>query len=384
MHEEAHEAVHLTADKLAADQRSQGQVNLATLALEIKTWGKELGFADLGIADIDLSHAESGLQAWLDAGHHGEMAYMAAHGMKRARPEELVPGTVRVISARMNYLPKSGEADWRSNARAQMQAADTAVISVYARGRDYHKVLRNRLQQLADKIEARIGALGYRVFTDSAPVMEVALAAKAGIGWRGKHTLLLNRDAGSMFFLGEILVDLPLPVDAPVSEHCGQCQSCIDVCPTRAIIAPYELDARRCISYLTIELHGSIPVELRPLIGNRVYGCDDCQLFCPWNKFAQQASVDDFDVRNGLDHASMVSLFAWSEAQFMRYLEGSPIRRIGHERWLRNLAVGLGNAANSMRGDAVIVQALQAQLQHPSDLVREHVIWALQQHGVEL
>ncbi|MCU6434475.1 tRNA epoxyqueuosine(34) reductase QueG [Undibacterium sp. Jales W-56] len=366
-----------------AHERSREQADLAALTQEIKAWGKQLGFAELGIAGIDLSHAEPGLQAWLAAGHHGEMAYMAAHGMKRARPAELVPGTVRVISARMNYLPKSGDADWRVKERAQMQVADTAVISVYARGRDYHKVLRNRLQQLAEKIEARIGALGYRVFTDSAPVLEVELAAKAGIGWRGKHTLLLNRDVGSMFFLGEILVDIPLPVDTPVSDHCGQCRACIDVCPTRAIIAPYQLDARRCISYLTIELHGSIPVELRPLIGNRVYGCDDCQLFCPWNKFAQQASVDDFDVRNGLDHASMVNLFAWSEAQFMRYLEGSPIRRIGHQRWLRNLAVGLGNAAGSMRGDAAIVQALQAQLQHPSGLVREHVIWALQQHGVE-
>lgn len=356
--------------------------DLSALADQIKAWGKELGFAELGIADVDLSQAEPGLQAWLDAGYHGQMAYMASHGMKRARPAELVPGTVRVISARMNYLPKSGDGDWR--VKEKSHGADTAVISVYARGRDYHKVLRNRLQQLAERIEASIGALGYRVFTDSAPVMEVALAEKAGIGWRGKHTLLLSREAGSMFFLGEILVDIPLPVDAPISDHCGQCSSCISVCPTQAIIAPYELDARRCISYLTIELHGSIPVELRPLIGNRVYGCDDCQLFCPWNKFAQKASVDDFEVRNGLDSASMVSLFAWTEPQFMRYLEGSAIRRIGHERWLRNLAVGLGNAASSLRGDKTIVSALQARMTHPSEMVREHVCWALYQHGIAL
>ncbi|MES2069705.1 MAG: tRNA epoxyqueuosine(34) reductase QueG [Pseudomonadota bacterium] len=359
---------------------------LAALATCIKAWGRELGFADVRIADVDLSRLEPGFQAWLDAGYHGEMAYMAAHGSKRTRPAELVPGTVRAISVRMDYLPAgagdangSGGDDWR--AREASHAADTAVISVYARGRDYHKVLRSRLQQLAERIQQEIGAFGYRVFTDSAPVMEVALAEKAGLGWRGKHTLLLNREAGSMFFLGEILVDIPLPVDPPISSHCGQCSACIDVCPTQAILAPYQLDARRCISYLTIELHGSIPLELRPLIGNRVYGCDDCQLFCPWNKFAQRASVDDFAVRNGLDSASMVSLFAWSEAEFQRLLEGSPIRRIGHERWLRNLAVGLGNAAASLRGDAAIVAALQARLQHPSDMVREHVVWALQQHG---
>jgi epoxyqueuosine reductase len=351
------------------------------LAQEIKQWGRDAGFADVRITDVDLSHVEAGFQAWLDAGYHGEMAYMAAHGSKRSRPDELVPGTIRVISARMNYLPESDDADWRTKER--QHAADTAVISVYARGRDYHKVIRNRLQQLAERIQERIGEFGYRVFTDSAPVMEVALAEKSGMGWRGKHTLLLNRDAGSMFFLGEILVDIPLPVDQAISNHCGQCRSCIDVCPTQAILAPYQLDARRCISYLTIELHGSIPVELRPLIGNRVYGCDDCQLYCPWNKFAQRASVNDFEVRNGLDGASMSSLFAWSEAEFMRKLEGSPIRRIGHERWLRNLAVGMGNAATAakgMRGDATILAALQSRLEHPSEIVREHVVWALAQH----
>ncbi|WP_394781022.1 tRNA epoxyqueuosine(34) reductase QueG [Undibacterium sp.] len=375
----------MTLPELQPDSRPDSPVasqtyDLDALALCVKAWGKELGFADVRITDVDLSHAEPGFMAWLEAGYHGEMAYMAAHGTKRTRPAELVPGTVRAISARMNYLPASVGDEWRE--REQSHAADTAIISVYARGRDYHKVLRSRLQQLADRIQKEIGSFGYRVFTDSAPVMEVALAEKAGLGWRGKHTLLLNREAGSMFFLGEILVDIPLPVDAPITNHCGQCSSCIDVCPTQAIIAPYTLDARRCISYLTIELHGSIPVELRPLIGNRVYGCDDCQLFCPWNKFAQRASVDDFDVRNGLDSASMVSLFTWTEQEFQRLLEGSPIRRIGHERWLRNMAVGLGNAAASMRGDAGIVAALQARLDHPSEMVREHVVWALQQHGV--
>ena len=349
------------------------------LAQQIKLWGREAGFADVRITDVDLRHVEAGFEAWLAAGYHGEMAYMAAHGSKRSRPDELVPGTVRVVSVRMNYLPQNTIDDWRDIEQAH--APDTAVISMYARGRDYHKVLRSRLQQLAERIQAKIGEFGYRVFTDSAPVMEVALAEKAGLGWKGKHTLLLNREAGSMFFLGEILVDIPLPIDAPISNHCGQCTSCIDICPTKAIIAPYQLDARRCISYLTIELHGSIPIELRPLIGNRVYGCDDCQLFCPWNKFAQAANVDDFNVRNGLDNVSMISLFAWTEAEFLRNLEGSPIRRIGHERWLRNLAVGLGNAAVSMRGEATIVAALQSRLTHASEMVKEHVLWSLVQHG---
>lgn len=355
--------------------------DLSSLAARIKAWGKELGFAEVQISDADLFAIEPGFQAWLDAGYHGDMQYMAAHGSKRTRPAELVPGTVRVISARMNYLPPSkANTDWRTS--EQQRGAGEAVISLYARGRDYHKVLRSRLQQLAERIQQDIGEFGFRVFTDSAPVMEVALAEKAGLGWRGKHSLLLSRSAGSMFFLGEILVDIPLPVDAPVGDHCGQCSACIDACPTQAIVAPYQVDARRCISYLTIELHGSIPLELRPLIGNRVYGCDDCQLCCPWNKFAQVTGVDDFDVRNGLDNASMVSLFSWSETQFLRLLEGSPIRRIGHERWLRNLAVGLGNAAVSLRGDAHIIAALQARLSHPSDMVRDHVQWALAQHGV--
>ncbi len=357
-------------------------IDYANLALTIKAWGRELGFADVGIADADLSEAEPGLQAWLDAGCHGEMDYMASHGMLRARPGELVPGTLRVISARMNYLPAASPDNWRERETARLSEPGAAVVSVYARGRDYHKVLRARLQQLAERIRGEVGALGFRVFTDSAPVMELPLAERAGLGWRGKHTLLLSRQAGSMFFIGEILVDVPLPVDGPQSAHCGQCSACIDVCPTQAILGPGRLDARRCISYLTIELRGSIPIALRPLIGNRVYGCDDCQTVCPWNKFAQRASLPDFDERNGLGQASMLELFAWTEAQFNQRLEGSPIRRIGHVCWLRNLAVGLGNAAATMRGDAQVVAALRERMAHPSPLVREHVAWALERHGV--
>ena len=355
--------------------------DLPALAQAIKRWGAELGFADVRIADVDLAHAEAGLQAWLDAGRHGEMDYMATHGMKRARPAELVPGTVRVITARMDYLPASTPDNWRERETARLSEPGAAVVSIYARGRDYHKVLRSRLQQLADRIRAQTGEFGYRVFTDSAPVMELPLAEKAGLGWRGKHTLMLNREAGSMFFLGEILVDIPLPVDEPASAHCGACQACIDVCPTQAIVGPGRLDARRCISYLTIELKSSIPVELRALIGNRVYGCDDCQTVCPWNKFAQKAVVPDFEERNALGSSSMVELFGWSEDEFNRRMEGSPIRRIGHERWLRNLAVGLGNAAVGMKGDAGIVGALVSRADDPSEMVREHVAWALAQHA---
>jgi epoxyqueuosine reductase len=352
--------------------------DLQILSRAIKAWGQELGFADVRIADVDLAHAEEGLRAWLAAGHHGEMDYMASHGMKRARPAELVPGTVRAIVARMDYLPLQD--GWRERELARQLEPGAAVVSMYARGRDYHKVLRNRLAQLAERVKSEIGEYGYRVFTDSAPVMELPLAEKAGLGWRGKHTLLLSRDAGSTFFIGEILVDLPLPVDAPTTGHCGACSNCIDLCPTGAILGPGRLDARRCISYLTIELKGSIPAELRPLIGNRIYGCDDCQLACPWNKFAQRATVPDFDERNGLGDSSMVELFAWEEEEFNRRMEGSPIRRIGHERWLRNLAVGLGNAAEARRGDPLIVAALQARAMHPSALVREHVEWALLRH----
>ncbi len=336
------------------------------------------------MADADLGDAEHHLNAWLQAGYHGQMDYMAAHGAKRARPAELVPGTLRVISARMNYLPRDhgGQLeDWRELEFKRHADPRQAVVSIYARGRDYHKVLRARLQQLAEKIAAEIGPFGYRVFTDSAPVMEVEIAQRAGLGWRGKHTLLLNREAGSLFFLGEIFTDLPLPADEPVTSHCGECSACIDLCPTGAIVGPYRLDARRCISYLTIELKDSIPAELRPQMGNRILGCDDCQLVCPWNKFAQRSVLPDFDPRNALDASSLVELFAWSEEEFNQRLEGSAIRRIGHERWLRNIAVALGNAAVECGGDAAIIQALRTRAEHPSDLVREHVRWALERHA---
>ncbi len=358
--------------------------SLASLVAQIRAWGGELGFDAIRIADVDLRHAEAGLLAWLQAGYHGDMDYMANHGTKRARPAELVPGTVRAIVARMPYLPMQRDDDWRRHELARLDDPATAVISLYARGRDYHKVLRNRLQQLAARIETAIGAFGYRVFTDSAPVMEVALASQGGLGWRGKHTLLLDRDGGSMFFLGEILVDIPLPADSAAAPHCGNCRRCIDICPTQAIVEPYLVDARRCISYLTIEHKGAIPEELRAPMGNRVYGCDDCQLVCPWNKFAHRATLPDFDVRNGFDAPDMATLFSWSEAEFNQRLEGSPIRRIGHERWLRNLAVGLGN---SLRAAAVndpalaerIRASLHARLDAATPLVREHIEWALAQ-----
>ncbi len=346
-------------------------IDLSALALNIKAWGKELGFSALGISNIDLSLAEVRLQEWLAKGRHGEMDYMEKHGAKRAHPEDLRPGTLRVISARMNYWPIAADA------HATLADQGKAYISRYALGRDYHKVMRARLQRLADHIAAEIGAFGYRVFTDSAPVMEVEFARKSGLGWRGKHTLLLAREAGSYFFIGEIFTDLALPVDAATAEHCGTCKRCIEICPTQAIVAPYELDARRCISYLTIELKGSIPVALRPLIGNRVYGCDDCQLVCPWNRFAKLSGEIDFQVRNGLDSAELVELFAWDEVRFRERLAGSAIARIGHDRWLRNLAVGLGNAPRS--GEAAA--ALQARTDHPSALVREHVQWALGRHA---
>jgi epoxyqueuosine reductase len=340
----------------------------ARLAASIKAWGRELGFQAVGIADISLPLAEQRLAEWLDMGWHGEMDYMARHGTARTRPGELVPGTLRVISCRLDYAASLDD-EWPA-----LQDGARAYVARYARGRDYHKLVRDRLQKLCDLIEAEIGEFGHRVFSYSAPVMEVELAAKAGIGWRGKHTLLLSRGAGSWFFLGEIYCALPLPADAAQVEHCGSCAKCIDVCPTQAIRAPYRLDARRCISYLTIELKGAIPEELRPLIGNRVYGCDDCQLVCPWNSFAQVTPEPDFRVRNGLDRATLVELFAWSEAEFDERLRGSAIRRIGYERWLRNLAVGLGNAPQS----ASLLDALRARADHPSPLVREHVAWAIE------
>ncbi len=360
-----------------AKKLDEQSVDFAALARDIKHWARELAFQQAGIADCDLSNAEPKLLAWLEKGWHGEMDYMARHGAARSRPAALVPGTLRVISLRMDYMPPDARP-----VEAVLDEPARAAVARYALGRDYHKVLRNRMQQLADRITGTIGEFQYRVFTDSAPVMEVELATKAGLGWRGKHTLLLNREAGSYFFLGDIYTDLPLPVDAPQGEHCGSCSKCISVCPTQAIVAPYQLDARRCISYLTIEHKTAIPVELRPLIGNRVYGCDDCQMVCPWNRFAQVSAEPDFAVRNGLDNAKLVDLFAWSEADFNSKLAGSAIRRIGYERWLRNLAVGIGNALRLLPHGLekkVIVEALNARVDFPSAMVREHIAWALAQ-----
>ncbi|MBA4213729.1 MAG: tRNA epoxyqueuosine(34) reductase QueG [Polaromonas sp.] len=344
----------------------------------MQAWGQELAFSQIGVTGVDLSAAEPGLLAWLSAGCHGDMAYMASHGLKRARPAELVPGTLSVITARMDYLPRATPVGWQAIELERLDRPQEAVVSLYARGRDYHKVLRNRLQTLSERIAASIGPFGHRVFTDSAPVLEVELASRSGIGWRGKHTLALHREAGSMFFLGEIFVDLALPLTEAVSDHCGSCSACIDVCPTQAITGPQRVDARRCISYLTIEHAGPIPLELRPLMGNRIYGCDDCQLVCPWNKFAQRSTLPDFDERAGLSGASLVELFTWSEAEFLKRTEGSAIRRIGHERWLRNIAVAMGNALRA-RSDSAIEGALRARADHPSPLVREHVTWALAQ-----
>ena len=351
-------------------------LDVSVLAGQIRQWGADLGFQKIGISDIDLSRAEPRLLEWLSAGFHGDMDYMAKHGVKRTRPAELVPGTLRVIAARINYLPSRAADSWQV-----INDAGKAFVARYALGRDYHKVLRRRLQRLAAHIETVVGNYSYRVFTDSAPVMEVELAEKAGLGWRGKHTLLLSREAGSFFFLGEIYTNLPLPVDGAAANHCGSCEKCITICPTQAIVAPYRLDARRCISYLTIEHHGSIPIELRPLIGNRVYGCDDCQLVCPWNKFAQTSAEPDFAVRNGLDEVTLIELFAWSEAEFHSRLLGSAIHRIGYERWLRNLAVGLGNVPGTAPTVSQVIAALRLRSDHPSALVREHVAWALGRHA---
>ena len=349
-------------------QKETSQTDHTTLAANIKEWGRALGFQAVGISDIALDDAEARLLEWLARGNHGGMDYMAKHGAKRSRPAELVPGTLRVISLRMDYYPPDVKDAWEV-----LEDGSRAFISRYALGRDYHKVLRNRLEKLAERIRAEIGDFNYRVFTDSAPVMEVELARKASLGWRGKHTLLLSRGHGSWFFLGELYTDLPLPADAPEENHCGTCNRCIEVCPTQAIIAPYQLDARRCISYLTIELKGSIPAELRPLIGSRIYGCDDCQMVCPWNRFAHKSMEADFAVRHRLDDIALADLFAWDETAFNEKLAGSAIRRIGHEQWLRNIAVALGNAP---RG-AEALAALQARAQDASPLVREHVAWAL-------
>ena len=370
---------------------------------QLQLWGRQLGFSQIGVAPVDLSSAEPGLLAWLADGFHGNMDYMQRHGLMRARPAELVPGTLSVITARMDYLPANAPraslqtqtidtaADntqatqtqhWIAHELARLQQPGQAVISVYARGRDYHKVMRQRLQQLAHKLQEAVGPVGHRVFTDSAPVLEAELAVKSGLGWRGKHTLVLQRDAGSFFFLGEIFVDMALTPNEPVSDHCGSCSACISACPTQAIVAPYQLDARRCISYLTIEHDGPIPPELRPLVGNRIYGCDDCQLVCPWNKFAQRSALPDFDERHGLGAAKLVHLMQWDESTFLRLTEGSAIRRIGHVRWLRNLAIAIGNALRAQPGPTPaerqeLQQAAQQWAAHPDPVVKESVAWAL-------
>lgn len=401
-------------------------IDEAGLLKALSAQAHSLGFSQIGVADVDLTSAEQGLLAWLQAGFHGGMNYMAAHGLKRARPAELVPGTVRVITARMNYLPRQAQQttvhpepvqgqcqidgglrqaqserdgavhgiaaitpqnEWQTIEWQRLKRPEQAVVSIYARGRDYHKVLRQRLKQLASWLEAQVGALGYRVFTDSAPVLEVELASRSGLGWRGKHTLTLNREGGSLFFLGEIYINYPLPVTAPSSAHCGSCQACIDVCPTQAIVAPYKLDARRCISYLTIEHEGPIPLELRPLMGNRIYGCDDCQLICPWNKYAQVSSLPDFDARAPLNASTLLELWAWTADDFLRHTEGSAIRRIGFERWQRNVAVALGNALGSTTSSTReqqprIQKALEAQRESASPMVQEHIAWALGRIGI--
>jgi epoxyqueuosine reductase len=339
------------------------------LAQEIKAWGFDLGFQQIGITTIDLSAYEARFLDWLAKGFHGEMGYMKHHGTKRYRPDVLIPGTIRVISARIDYLPPE------THIPKILQDPHKGYVSRYALGRDYHKLIRRRLNQLAEKINQTVDTLQYRVFADSAPVLEKPLAEKAGLGWIGKHTNLINRQAGSWFFLGEIYTNIPLPIDEPVKNHCGTCSACLDICPTQAIVGPYQLDARRCVSYLTIELRGSIPVELRSLMGNRIYGCDDCQLVCPWNRFAKPTDEKDFHPRHGLEAAQLIDLFAWTEQDFLKKTEGSAIRRIGYECWLRNIAVALGNAPR----DEMIIHALKSKLEHPSELVREHVEWALGQ-----
>lgn len=347
-------------------------LDFANLAQQIKSWGVSLGFQKIGISDIDLTPAEQYLQNWLQQNYHGEMDYMQDHGTKRSRPAELIVDTRSVISARLDYLPPD-----TADAESVMNDPSLGMISRYALGRDYHKVMRKRLQKLAQRIKKEVGDFGYRVFSDSAPVLEKPLAEKAGLGWIGKHTNLLARDCGSWFFLGEIYSDLPLPHDTIAENHCGTCQACIDICPTKAILGPYQLDARRCISYLTIELRGSIPESLRPMMGNRIYGCDDCQLVCPWNRFARTSDEPAFQSRHGLDQPKLIELFSWDENMFLAKTEGSAIRRIGHERWLRNIAVALGNGDKS----PAVIAALQSRRNHNSEIVREHVQWALERHN---
>lgn len=356
---------------LSDPTNTYADTDMAALKDEVIAWSNELGFQKVGITDIDLQQAEARLNDWLRAKFHGSMHYMERHGKKRSRPDDLVPGTLRIISVRMNYLPES-----QTTATERLDDGKSAYISRYALGRDYHKVLRGRLRALARRIEERTGEFGYRVFVDSAPVLEKALAEKAGLGWVGKHTNVIDRDTGSWFFLGELYTNLPLPVDTAEISHCGTCTACIDVCPTKAIVAPYSLDARRCISYLTIENKDSIPVEFRKDIGNRIYGCDDCQLFCPWNKFAEPTAEKDFAPRHGLENAQMVDLFMWSKETWLEKTEGSAIRRIGFECWLRNIAVALGNAVTTPD----VVTALRARADDSSQLVAEHVQWALTQH----
>jgi len=355
-------------------QEPQAETDFNQLAASIKEWGRELGFDDVGIAEPPLPDDEAHLLRWLQRGYHGGMHYMGRHGVKRARPAQLVPGTQRIIAVRLNYRPPHLDSD-----SEVLADSARAFVARYALGRDYHKVMRKRLQRLAERIQAHIGPFGYRAFVDSAPVLEKALARNAGLGWIGKNTLILNRQAGSYFVLGELFTDLPLPTDEPVTAHCGSCRACLDVCPTGAIVGPYQLDARKCISYLTIEHYGSIDEELRPYMGNRIFGCDDCQAVCPWNKFAQPTPEPDFLPREGLDTASLTELFAWDEATYLQRTAGSPLRRLGYERWLRNIAVALGNAADS----ETAVPALEARRHHPSALVREHVDWALGRHSTE-
>ena len=354
------------------DSPAATSADFARLAAQIKQWGHELGFQAVGITDTELGTDETHLLNWLGDNYHGEMQYMAGHGSKRSRPQELVPGTLRIISVRMDYWPGQAQAP-----NVVLDDPARAYLSRYALGRDYHKLLRKRLQKLAERITDSVGTFGFRAFTDSAPVLEKAIAQKAGLGWIGKHTNLINRREGSWFFLGELFTDLPLPVDTPADNHCGSCNACLDICPTRAIIAPYRLDARRCISYLTIELRGPIPEHLRKGIGNRIYGCDDCQLICPWNRFSKPTGEADFNPRHRLDSSTLVELFGWEEDDFLRNTEGTAIRRIGHTSWLRNIAVALGNSPS----EEDVIRALQARRQHPSELVREHVAWALRQHG---